>query len=315
MAYYTYFTIYYVLQKGEITMDQIKLIFDHILHLIEMHVFFRLEFIRLEDIFDILILSILFFFVFKFIINKRAARLALGLVFVMIVMVLSWIFDMKAMNLIFQNFTQAGIIAIIIMFQPELRSALEKIGNAPLSNIKNISSDNRTLAFKINAISTITETVCELSMEKTGALIVIERSTKLGEHIKTGSILNAQLSGQLLKNIFFNKAPLHDGAVILRNYRIYSAGCFLPLSLNEEIDESMGTRHRAALGITEVSDAVVVVVSEETGKISIAHDGILTQNYSYKSLKKELTQLLLPMDNPKNTKPHKKNNIGGKDNG
>ncbi len=296
-------------------MEQIKIIIAQIWHLIEMHVFFRLEFIGIADIVDIFILSILFFFVFKFIINKRAARLALGLVFLMIIMVLSRIFDMKALNLLFQNFTQAGIIAIIIMFQPELRSALEKIGNAPLSNIKSISSDNRTTAFKINAISTITETACELSMEKTGALIVIERSTKLGEHIKTGSILNAQLSGQLLKNIFFNKAPLHDGAVILRNYRIYSAGCFLPLSLNEEIDANMGTRHRAALGITEVSDAVVVVVSEETGTISIAHDGVLKRNYGYKSLKKELTQLLLPMDNPKNSKPNRKNEIGGNDNG
>lgn len=139
-------------------------------------------------------------------------------------------------------------------------------------------------------------------MEKTGALIVIEGSTKLGEHIKTGTILNAMLSSQLLKNVFFNKAPLHDGAVILRNYRIYSAGCFLPLSLNEDIDENMGTRHRAALGISEVSDAVVIVVSEETGKISIAHNGELTQNYSYKSLHKALTDLLLPNDNTQRSK-------------
>jgi diadenylate cyclase len=182
---------------------------------------------------------------------------------------------------------------------------LEKIGNAPISNIKHMSSDTKSVSYISNAISVITETACDLSLEKTGALIVIERETKLGEHIKTGTIINAQLSSQILKNIFYNKAPLHDGAVILRNYRVFSAGCFLPLSLNEEIDENMGTRHRAAIGISEVSDAVVVVVSEETGKISIVHDGKLKQNYSYKSLQKELSNLLLPNTNEKDSKKSK----------
>ena len=240
-----------------------------------------------------------------FILNKRAARLALGLVILVLVMVVSWLFDMKAMQFILQNFAQAGIIAIIIMFQPELRSGLEKIGTMPISNIKHVSPNTKNASHIMSVITTITEAACELSMEKTGALIVIERSTKLGEHIKTGTILNAQLSGQLLKNIFFNKAPLHDGAVILKDFRIYSAGCFLPLSLNENIDENMGTRHRAGLGITEISDAIVIIVSEETGKISIAVDGVLKQNYSYKSLQKELASLLLPNDGSKNSKSAK----------
>ena len=288
-------------------MEQIKILFDEIFKLFEIHVLHRLEYIEAHDVFDVLILSIIFFFAFKFIINKRAARLALGLIFVLILMLLSWFLDMKALLFIFQNFSQAGIIAIIIMFQPELRSGLEKIGNAPISNIKHMSTDNKSSSYVINSINVLTETACDLSMEKTGALMVIERETKLGEHIKTGTIINAQLSSQLLKNVFYNKAPLHDGAVILRNYRVYSAGCFLPLSMKEDIDESMGTRHRAAIGITEVSDAVVIVVSEETGKISIAHDGALKQNYSYKSLKKELTNLLLPNDNPKNNKQIKNN--------
>ncbi len=283
-------------------MNEIKFLFDEIVKLFEMHVLHRLEHIEVHDFFDVLILSIIFFFAFKFIINKRAARLALGLIFVLILMLLSWFLDMKAMLFIFQNFSQAGIIAIIIMFQPELRSGLEKIGNAPISNIKNISSDNKSSSYVLSSINAITEAACDLSMEKTGALIVIERETKLGEHIKTGTVINAQLSPQLLKNLFYNKAPLHDGAVILRNYRLYSAGCFLPLSMKEDIDENMGTRHRAAIGITEVSDAVVVVVSEETGKISIVHDGTLRQNYSYKSLKKELTKLLLPNDSTKSGK-------------
>ena len=278
-------------------MEYIKAILQQILHLFKMHVLFRLEHIEGKDILDILILSFIFYFVFKFIIDRRAARLALGMIFLLMIIVLSWWFDLRAMSFIFRNFTQAGIIAIIIMFQPELRSALEKLGNAPISNIKHISNDTRSASYINQSIEIITQTVCDLSMEKTGALIVIERSTKLGEHINTGTMINAQLSAQLLKNIFYNKAPLHDGAVILRNYRVYSAGCFLPLSLQENIDENIGTRHRAGLGITEESDAIVIIVSEETGKISIAYDGNLKQNYSYKSLKSELEQHLLPTEN------------------
>lgn len=293
----------------EIILEYLKYLFE----IFKLHVLFRVSHIEMKDVIDILLLSIIFFCLFKFIINKRAARLALGLIFILTVIVVSWLFDMKAMMFIFQNFTQAGIIAIIIMFQPELRSALEKIGNAPLSNIKNMSNDVKSTSYISNAIATITETACSLSLEKTGALIVVERSTKLGEHISTGTILNATLSVPILKNIFYNKAPLHDGAVILRNYRVFSAGCFLPLSLNQDLAESMGTRHRAAIGISEVSDAVVIVVSEETGKISIAYDGKLEENFSYKSLQQELSKLLLPSENQKPSKSHKGNKLAGKE--
>lgn len=283
-------------------MEHIKYLLGEILQFLEVYVLYRIERIGVRDVVDMVILALVFFFIFNFIINKRAARLLLGLGFLVVLMLVSMLADLRGVNLIFTVFRGAGIVAIIIMFQPELRSLLEQIGNAPLTNIKHISSDTKSAAYISNAIQILTETACDLSMEKTGALIVIEGSTKLGEHIKTGTILNAMLSSQLLKNVFFNKAPLHDGAVILRNYRIYSAGCFLPLSLNEDIDENMGTRHRAALGISEVSDAVVIVVSEETGKISIAHNGELTQNYSYKSLHKALTELLLPNDNTQKSK-------------
>lgn len=287
-------------------MQQINYLFDQIMRLFELHVLYRLENIEIKDVFDILILSAIFFFVFKFIIDKRAARLVLGLVFLFTIMGLGWIFDMKAIQFIFQNFYQAGIVAVIIMFQPELRAALEKIGNAPVSNFKHMSGGTKSYSYVAKSINIITETACSLSMEKTGALIVIEQGTKLGEHIRTGTLINAQLSSQLLKNIFYNKAPLHDGAVILRNFRVFSAGCFLPLSLNQDIDESMGTRHRAAVGISEVSDAVVVVVSEETGMISIAHDGELKRNFSYASLQRELTRLLAPVEAPKTSKHSKK---------
>ena len=275
-------------------MEKIKLFFENMVFLFEKYVLTRIENIEIKDVFDILILSLILFFVFRFIMDRRAGKLALGLVFVILILILGNLFEMRAITFIFQNFYQAGIIAIIIVFQPELRSALEKMGTAPISNIKNISVDTKNSSYITNAIGIISEAVCDLSMEKTGALIVIERSTKLGDHIKTGTILNAQLTTPLLKNIFFNKAPLHDGAVILRNYRIFSAGCFLPLSTKEDIISDLGTRHRAAIGISELSDAIVIVVSEETGNISIAHNGTLKRNYSYKTLKSELSKLLLP---------------------
>ena len=275
-------------------MEKIRLFFENILFLLEKYILTRVEGIELKDIFDILILSFTIFFVFRFIMDRRAGKLALGLIFVVIILIIGNVFEMRAITFILQNFYQAGIIAIIIVFQPELRAALEKMGTAPISNIKNISVDTKNTAYITNAISVISESVCDLSMEKTGALIVIERSTKLGDHIKTGTILNAQLTTPLLKNIFFNKAPLHDGAVILRTYRIFSAGCFLPLSTKEDIISDLGTRHRAAIGISELSDAIVIVVSEETGNISIANNGTLKRNYSYKTLKSELSKLLLP---------------------
>lgn len=283
-------------------MQQLRLFWDGLMRIIEMHVIHRIEHIRVVDIFDMIILALVIFFAIKFIVQRRAGRLALGLVFIILAAIITAFLDMKAMMLIFNNVTQVGLIALVIMFQPELRAILEKIGRFSIPNIKNISNENRNSGHILNAIDIITETACDLSMEKTGALIVIERGIKLGYHVKIGTVLNAQLSSQLLKNIFFNKAPLHDGAVVVRDYHVYAAGCFLPLSLQEGIDESVGTRHRAAIGITEVTDAIVVVVSEETGKISIVSDGILKQNYSYKSLKKELTKLLVPQDTQKGSK-------------
>lgn len=279
----------------------------------EKQIVHRVEQIRVIDFVDIFILALVIFFAIKFIVQRRAGRLALGLIFIIIASIITAILDMKAMMFFFQNLTQVGLIALVIIFQPELRAVIERLGKISIPNIKHISGDIKNTDYIVNNISVLVETVCDLAMEKTGALIVIERDTKLGEHIKTGTVLNAQLSPQLLKNIFYNKAPLHDGAVILRNYRILSAGCFLPLSMKEDIDESLGTRHRAAIGITEVSDAVVLVVSEETGRISIAYDGVITQNYNYKSLKRELNRLLLPLETSKLAKLNKNKKEAKKD--
>ena len=204
----------------------------------------------------------------------------------------SEIFNMNAINFLFSNILQVGLISLVILFQPELRSALEKIGAAS-KGIKILSSSKEHKVSKVTAaIENISETAQELAKDYTGALIVIERNTPLGDIIKSGTIIKADIDVSLLKNIFFNKAPLHDGAVVIRNQRVYAAGCFLPLSTKDDIIKDLGTRHRAAIGMSENSDAVVIVVSEETGTISIAVDGQLRRNYDYNSLKIELSNLL-----------------------
>lgn len=290
----------------ETIVEKINEAFNNLITTLKMQVVYRFVDIQWNDIVDILLLAYLLFVVIKFFWDKRGAKLFKGIITVILVMTFVNVFKMKAMSFIFSSLYQVGIVALIVMFQPELRLALENLGNTPFSTIKHISADVKNSEYISNSITTITEIACGLSMERTGALIVIEKDTKLGEHIKTGTIINAQLSSQLLKNIFYNKAPLHDGAVILRDFRVYSAGCFLPLSFKEGIDDDLGTRHRAALGISEVSDAVVVVVSEETGTISIAHKGKLTQNYNFQTLKKELSKLLIPADPAKTSNISKK---------
>lgn len=167
------------------------------------------------------------------------------------------------------------------------------MGAMPMTSLKNIT-EQKDAEQVGEAVEAITEAVCDLSREKTGALIVIERSTKLGEYIKSGVVINAQVNPFLLRNIFYNKAPLHDGAVIIRDYRIYAAGCFLPLSTQTDIVKDLGTRHRAAIGMSEISDAPVIVVSEETGTISVAYEGALKRNFNYSSLKEELLSILEP---------------------
>jgi len=257
---------------------------------LETNVLESLRQIGVMDVIDILLLTVVFYFIYRFVRDRRAGKLAIGLLLIMGIMACSEIFHMRAIQFVFQNFYQVGIIAIIIVFQPELRAALEKMGGAaPLTTLKGLGSgENRDMVALTHAVDNLCEAVCDLSLDKTGALIVIERSTKLGEYIKPGDEINAALSPMLLRNLFFNKAPLHDGAVIIRDMRIQAAGCLLPLSTNEEIDKNLGTRHRAGIGITEVSDALVIIVSEETGIISVASGGELKRNFNYNSLKKEL---------------------------
>lgn len=259
--------------------------------------------IRITDIIDICIVAFLLYYVYTFIRDRRAGKLAAGVVLLMLFMLISEIANMYTMSFIMENVFQVGIIALIVVFQPELRSALEKMGAEPLKTLK--IGDRAGQANDTHAIiDALTGAVCDMSLEKTGALIVIERSTKLGDIIRTGTVVDAKADPFLIKNIFFNKAPLHDGAMIIRDGRIHAAGCFLPLSSNPEIIKNLGTRHRAGIGMSENSDAVVIIVSEETGTISSAIDGQLTSNYSYQSLKKFLESQLISEDED-NT--HKKN--------
>ena len=248
--------------------------------------------IWIKDIIDILLLSLVLFFVYRLIRDSRAWKLLLGVGIIVLMAGISSIFDMSALSFVFGNIQQLGVLAILILFQPELRTALEKVGGTSITGIKSISAESRELASKSAQIEAICTAVNDLSRDKVGALIVIEKSTKLGDFIKSGVYIDAAISPYILRNIFFDKAPLHDGAVIIRDGRICAAGCFLPLSTKNDINKDLGTRHRAAIGLTEISDAIVIVVSEETGIVSIASEGSLQRNYNYSTLKQELNNFM-----------------------
>ncbi len=245
--------------------------------------------INFFDVLDIIILTFLVYYVIKFIRETRAVPLLKGIFFIVIVFVLVQIFELKAMGFLIDNFLQVGIIAIIIVFQPELRRILEKVGRTRVTTFsQSFDKVSGGQTARDKAIEGIVEACSLLHDSKTGALIVIERNTKLGEIIEkdTTSIINADCEPTLFCNLFYNKAPLHDGAVIIRDNRIYAAGCFLHNTQKDQyLTKNLGSRHRAAVGMSEESDAVVIVVSEETGTISVAIDGQLTRNLDVDALR------------------------------
>ena len=245
-----------------------------------------------RDILDILFLAFVIFSVYSFIKERRAGQLALGVVILFVFLAICELLQLRAMQFILSNHFQVGIILLVLIFQPELRSALEKMGGNSIKGIKSFG-DQKNGSLTNAMIDEFTETIFELAKTKTGALVVFERNTKLGDTILTGTVVNAQFSGTLLKSIFFNKAPLHDGAVIIRANRIHSAACLLPLESSREVFKDLGTRHRAAIGISEISDCISVVVSEETGIVSIAHEGNLNRNFTKASMKKKLQEYLI----------------------
>lgn len=242
----------------------------------------------LLNIIDILFVAFVVFTVIRFIRARRASKLAIGVLVIILVVFFSELFRLNTTHFIFDSIVRVGIIALIVLFQPELRSALEKFGG--ISFVKNIT-EQRNVS-KHSLITNLSEAVSQLSTERTGALIVLERNTPLGDIIDKGTELNADVNVMLIRNIFYNKAPLHDGAMIIRNNKIVAAGCILPMSNNNDIIKDLGTRHRSAIGMSENSDAVIVVVSEETGTISVAVNGQLKRNYDKNTLINELSTLL-----------------------
>ncbi len=244
---------------------------------------------RPADFVDIIIVAFVIYKATKLVRETRAEQLIKGIVILVVVTQLSHWMQLNTISYVLRNTMQVGVVALLVVFQPELRRALEKVGRSNLGRI--FSPQNQNIDATVSEISAAVEV---MSKERTGALIVVERETRIGDIIKTGTELDAIMSAELLMNIFEPKTPLHDGAVIVRDGKIKAAACLLPLTQNNSLSRELGTRHRAALGISESSDAVVVVVSEETGKISIALDGDMTRNLTVDSLKKALNKTLLP---------------------
>jgi len=245
--------------------------------------------VGIADILDIAIVVILIYAILSAIRTSSALRIASAIVVFLLVTWLTGVAKMRVLNFILTNILEIGIIALVIVFQPELRRLLENVGSRSLLMLTNRSS-------KINVTEeTIAKTVsaCEiLSRERTGVLLVFERSLPLDDYFKSGTLLDAALSTELLRNLFFTKASLHDGAVIVRKDRIAAAGCVLPLTENTNISSDLGTRHRAGIGMSEASDAVVVIVSEETGIISVAVGGMLKRGLTPETLQKVLSMEL-----------------------
>lgn len=244
--------------------------------------------INFFDILDVLILTFLVYYIIKLMRETRAMQLLKGILIVVIVYFLVQIFQLKTMSFLFDNFLQVGIIALMIVFQPELRRILEKVGGTKVTTFaQSVEKSAGNMSARERAILGIADACARLHDSKTGALIVIERATRLGDIIEkeTTSIINAECEPELFCNIFYNKAPLHDGAVIIRDNRIFAAGCFLPNTQKDQyLSTDLGSRHRAAVGMSENSDALVVVVSEETGNISVALDGQLSRDLSRDNL-------------------------------
>jgi diadenylate cyclase len=245
------------------------------------------------DFVDIALTAAIIYFVIRFFSNRKAWALFAGVCVCTAIGVISFVLNLEATSLIFSNIFEVGIVLVVIIFQQEIRSALEKIGSGSLHGIMSLRERRRQNQVYISIIDNVCQAVAELSETRTGALIVMTRTTKLDDIIATGTVINADVSSLLLRNIFVNKAPLHDGAVIIDERRLAAAACVLPLTRNEDIDPELGTRHRAAIGISEISDALVIVVSEETGVISVAYDCKLYREYTPDSLKSLLHKKIL----------------------
>ena len=252
--------------------------------------------IGVTDIIDILIVAFVAYKILGFIRESRAEQLVKGLLVLVAAFFLSDCFQLHTLNWILKGTMTVGIIALIVVFQPELRRGLEYMGRSKI--IKPVFGKVDKVKAKM-IVTEFAEALETMSTDKTGALIVIERETALEDICETGTIINADISAELIVNLFYEGSPLHDGAVIVRGDKLYSAGCVLPLTQNKNLSKDLGTRHRAGIGITENSDALVLVVSEETGIISIAEDGKLDRFLDIKTVEKILLSVYINKGNDK----------------
>jgi len=248
------------------------------------------------DFVDIIIVAFLIYRAIWFIRKSSFINVAKGLILVLVALWASEFFGLIMINYLLRKAVELGMIALVILFQPELRRLLERMGSSINTNIGSSGTD------MARAISEVAQACGDMAASNTGALLVFERNVSLSPIIGTGSVVNADANAELIKNLFFKNAPLHDGAVILRDGRIEAAGCVLPLSKNQNLSKDLGTRHRAGLGVSEESDAIVVIVSEERGDISVALDGALKRHLSTGELATELSKALIREKNTEDRK-------------
>ena len=252
--------------------------------------------IGISDIIDILVVSFLIYTVLRLVRSSSAARVEWTVLVLLIATWLTSVFDLYACNWILNKILELGFISLVVIFQPEIRRAMERFGGKFFLNLVDPASKKSVEESAIEA----TVSACEImSKERVGVLLIFERSVSLEEYFKTGTLIDAKVTEQLLRNLFFPKASLHDGAVIVRGGRIAAAGCVMPLSENTHLSSDLGTRHRAGIGTSEVSDAVVVIVSEETGTISVAIGGMLKRHLAPQTLEKLLSNELMTNDDAK----------------
>ncbi len=267
--------------------------------------------LKLTDIIDILLVTYLIYKLIRLVSGTKAAQIIKGIAILLLITLFSDIFSLNTLNYILRNTIQVGLIAVIILFQPELRKALENVGRNVFGNL--VKTNENNFEKTSETISQVCRAVHIFSLKKTGAIIVFERETNLNEMlIGQYSPVDSIVTSAILQNIFYPNTPLHDGAVIIRGNRISAANCYLPLTGLESLDQEMGTRHRAGIGITEVSDAISVMVSEETGKISIATEGVIERGLTSDILNKKLSELLIESEAQTENKNWLKGRVKGK---
>lgn len=252
------------------------------------------EYIKLIGVFDVIDIALVAFAIyhlFRFVRKGRTGQVAKAICIILIAVAVANLAHLRVISFLLNNAVQLGLISLVIIFQPEIRRFLERIGSGKIKEMFVAETHSDELE---SAIDETVEAYESMSRDKVGALMVFERKTLLDDVLKTGTPMDARVNAELLKNLFWNKAPLHDGAVIIRNGRIIGAGCMLPMSGNTNLSRDLGMRHRAGIGVSESSDAVVAIVSEETGSISVAVNGMLKRHLAPDTLKRLLKNELMP---------------------